>query len=643
MILIILLAAAVFFLSYSNGANDNFKGVATLYGSGTLSFKRALYLAAFATTAGSLLSLFLAGNLVKAFSGKGIVPDTLAGTPLLLLVVATASAFTIFLATRIGMPTSTTHAIVGSLFGIALVTQKAGMNWQAMGHVFFLPLVLSPFLAAGLSSAVYLFSRKVFSLAGISEEHCVCIENCGDGGQLQVQKDGTLALYGSSSPAMLKVDTVRNCAVHGGGKMTGVSTQKIRDAVHVFSAGTVCFSRAVNDTPKIAALLLAVSFINPSLGLVWVAAAMLAGGFFSAQKVAETVSRRITTLEPSQGLCANVTTAFLVLFASRFGLPVSTTHVSCGSIFGTGAARKSFVWKTAAGIVAAWLTTLPLAAALSAALFLLMSAPVSPLKPASAMAQGNYFSVKEYEDVLKHTVNSDGLVNYKALKIHREKLDAFIKNMEQLTLSAYESWSEKGKIVFWVNAYNAHVLRIIIEHYPIRSSFLKSVVFPKNSIQQISGVFDKLAFTVMGKKMTLDDIEHKTLRKKFNEPRTHTALVCAALSCPPLRNEPFTGDTLDAQLDDQTKKFLSSAKKFKMDRSSHVVYLSSIFKWFGEDFVKTFKPKSGYGKHSAKEKSVLHFISSYVNKSDGSFLEKGNFEIQYLKYDWTLNEFKEKK
>lgn len=633
MILTILLIAAVFFLSYSNGANDNFKGVATLYGSGTLSYRRALLLATLTTLAGSLVSLFFAQNLMKAFSGKGIVPDALAGTPLLLVVVAATSAFTIFLATRSGMPASTTHAIVGALFGIAFVTQRTGINWEAMARTFFLPLVVSPFLAAGLSSVVYLFSRKAFSVAGISEEACVCLENCGDGGQLQLQKGGTLALSSSSSLS-LKVDTVKNCAVHGGGRITGVSTQKMRDALHVFSAGTVCFSRAVNDTPKIAALLLAASFVNPSMGLVWVASAMLAGGIFSAKKVAETVSKRITNLEPEQGLCANVTTAFLVLFASRHGLPVSTTHVSCGSIFGIGAARKNFAAKTAAGIAAAWLTTLPVAALMSALLFV-FARPAIPAEKS--------FSYVPYANALQAFVTPDGLVRYKALKEKRAGLDAFIKTIEQLHPSVYEEWSENEKVAFWLNAYNAHVLRIILNHYPIKSSILKSVVFPKNSIQQISGVFSGLKFTVMGKTTTLDDIEHNTLRKKFSEPRIHLALVCAALSCPPLRNEPFTAEKLNAQLDDQTKNFLGNAKKFKIDRASGLVYLSSIFKWFGEDFLKTFKPKSGYGKHSAKEKSVLHFISVFMNKNDREFLEKGNYEIQYLKYDWTLNEEREKK
>lgn len=633
MTLIILLIAAVFFLSYANGANDNFKGVATLYGSGTLSYRRALFLATLTTLAGSLVSLFFAQNLMKAFSGKGIVPDALAGTPPLLVVVAAASAFTIFLATRSGMPASTTHAIVGALFGIAFVTQRTGINWDAMAHTFFLPLVVSPFLAAGLSFVATLLSQKALSFAGISEEACVCVETCANGKQVQVQSDGTLTLYGSSSLGV-KVDTVKNCAVHGEGKITGVSTKKIRDALHVFSAGTVCFSRAVNDTPKIAALLLAASFVNPSMALVWVAAAMLAGGFLSAKKVAETISLRITTLEPQEALCANVTTAFLVLFASNHGLPVSTTHVSCGSIFGAGAARKNVAARTAAGIAAAWLTTLPVAALTSALLFVFA-------RPAFTAEKS--FSYAPYANALQAFVTPDGLVRYKALKEKRAGLDAFIKNIEQLHPSVYDGWSENEKIAFWLNAYNAHVLRIIIEHYPIRASFFKSVVFPRNSIQQIPGVFSNLKFTVMGKSMTLDDIEHNTLRKKFNEPRIHMALVCAALSCPPLRTEPFIAEKLDAQLNDQTKKFLANAKKFNVARANRVVYVSSIFKWFGEDFIKTFKPKSGYGKHGAKENSVLHFVSRFVNKNDREFLEKGSFDVQYLKYDWTLNEEREKK
>jgi hypothetical protein len=143
---------------------------------------------------------------------------------------------------------------------------------------------------------------------------------------------------------------------------------------------------------------------------------------------------------------------------------------------------------------------------------------------------------------------------------------------------------------------------------------------------------------VLGEEITLDHIEHEVLRKEFNEPRIHVALVCAAMGCPPLRNEPFTGEDLDTQLDDQSKTFLANPEKFRIDRDAGTVYLSSIFEWFGEDFVMTYKPDEGYSGHSESERSVLKFASEYLGDEDARYLKEEAYEIEYLDYDWSLNE-----
>lgn len=170
------------------------------------------------------------------------------------------------------------------------------------------------------------------------------------------------------------------------------------------------------------------------------------------------------------------------------------------------------------------------------------------------------FNYDDYAATLKTYVNNQGMLNYKELKSNREKLDSFVFSVGRLNTESYEKWSEKKKIAFWLNIYNGLTLKAIIDNYPIKSSFFKARLYPKNSIRQISGVWDKLKFTVMGREMTLDEIEHKTLRKNFNEPRIHVALVCAAMGCPLLRNELYTGDKLDVQLNDQTHRFLQNTQ-----------------------------------------------------------------------------------
>ncbi len=242
-----------------------------------------------------------------------------------------------------------------------------------------------------------------------------------------------------------------------------------------------------------------------------------------------------------------------------------------------------------------------------------------------------------YAVALKSFVDDRGVVDYRGLKASRQQLDAFVGALSRINPVEYENWSDAQKVAMWINAYNGLTLQAIINHYPIKSSFISSLRYPRNSIRQISGVWDKLEFVVMGRKRTLDSIEHSTLRQRFNEPRIHMALVCAAMGCPPLRNQPYRADGLDAQLDDQARRFLSDPLKFRIDRDKKLVYMSSIFKWFGDDFIKTYGTEDFAG-HGAAERAVLNFISKHLTDSDRRYLRTQKYRIKYLSYDWSLNE-----
>ncbi len=248
------------------------------------------------------------------------------------------------------------------------------------------------------------------------------------------------------------------------------------------------------------------------------------------------------------------------------------------------------------------------------------------------------FDYDDYGPVLKSYVDDNGMVNYKELKSHREQLDAFAKRLETLEPTVYSGWDEQKKIAFWLNAYNGFTLKAIIDHYPIKSSFFKARLYPKNSIRQISGVWDKLKFPVMGRKRTLDEIEHEILRKEFNEPRIHMALVCAAMGCPPLRNEPYTGELLDEQLNDQASRFLKNPLRFRVDRKKKRVYLSPIFKWFGEDFIRTYGTDHKFRNYDKDERAVLNFVSGYLSEEIQNYLTDQELSVKHLDYDWSLNE-----
>lgn len=248
------------------------------------------------------------------------------------------------------------------------------------------------------------------------------------------------------------------------------------------------------------------------------------------------------------------------------------------------------------------------------------------------------FSYQDYAAVLRAYVDDQGMVDYEGLKAHRERLDAFAGSIGRLDPRVYDQWTEDEKIAFWINAYNSLTLEVIVTHYPIEPSFAAALLFPKNSILQIRGAWDELRFDVMGRSMTLDDIEHKTLRAQFNEPRIHMALVCAAKSCPTLRNEPYLGDVLEHQLQDQTRRFLRNPLKFKIEPTEDRILLSPIFKWFGEDFVRTYGGETTFTSRDETERAVLSFISQFLDENDRAYLVEGRYDIEYLDYDWSLNE-----
>ena len=263
-------------------------------------------------------------------------------------------------------------------------------------------------------------------------------------------------------------------------------------------------------------------------------------------------------------------------------------------------------------------------------------APLGKIPDARASQSDVDYS--DYAYILSTYVDEHGLVSYKELKADRKRLDTFTDAIGKLDPEVYEKWTEKEKIAFLINAYNALTLKLIIDHYPIEWSYTKVLLYPKNSIRQIDGAWDEIEFPFMRGKVTLDRIEHDILRKKFNEPRIHMALVCAAISCPYLRTEPYTAAKLDEQLDDQSRRFVKHPFQVKIHRANERIYLSSIFKWFGDDFVKTYGTDKKFTDYKENQRAVLNFISKYLPPEDVEYLEKGKAWIEYRQYNWALNE-----
>ncbi|MBN3897035.1 MAG: inorganic phosphate transporter [Nostoc sp. NOS(2021)] len=309
--LLISLFIATLFLAYSNGANDNFKGVATLFGSRTSSYQTAILWATFTTLAGAVAATFLASTLIKNFSAKGLVPDAIANAPEFHLAVAIAAGLTVLIATLMGFPISTTHSLTGAIVGAGLVAIGLKVNFTALGTSFILPLLLSPIIAIPLGAGIYSLSNYINSKFHLSVN------------------------------------------------------QKMIDTCHFVSAAIVSFVRGLNDTPKIVSLLLIIEYFSIQGGMITIAIAMALGGLLNSQKVALTMSEKITSMNHTQGLSANIVTGVLVIAASRFGLPVSTTYVSVGSIFGVGLIGKKSNMRVFSQILLSWILTFPTAAIIS--------------------------------------------------------------------------------------------------------------------------------------------------------------------------------------------------------------------------------------------------------------------------------------
>jgi PiT family inorganic phosphate transporter len=370
MTVLVLLCLFALFVAYANGANDNFKGVATLYGANVAGYRTALAIATVATFLGCVASVFIAQELIQAFSGKGLVSDTLAASSAFLLAVAAGAGSTVLLATFLGLPISTTHSLTGALVGGGLMAAGADLNLGVLGSAFFLPLLLSPAIAILLTMPLYKIGHGLGVRLGITKESCVCVAPGQFVPVAAFAEANVTPVPETRNPGpLVVVGTAPSCMDKYNGSVFGLTAQKLIDSVHYASAAAVSFARGLNDGPKIIGLLLVIEALNLQVSMLALAAAMAVGGWLNGRKVAITMSKKISRMNDGQALSANLVTAFMVIFASRFGMPVSTTHVSVGSITGIGIVNGSADRTVIGEILLAWLLTLPVAAAISASVY----------------------------------------------------------------------------------------------------------------------------------------------------------------------------------------------------------------------------------------------------------------------------------
>lgn len=370
----ILTFVLVLSLAFANGANDVSKAIATLVGSGVADYRTAIVWGTWWTIVGASLSGLVATAMVKTFS-QGLLMSDAAGLPALGPSVLAGAVVWVLVASRTGLPVSTTHALTGAIVGAGFMAfGSQGLVWTGIGKKIVLPLLLSPVLA--LTAAV-LVHHLIRALAARWEGTCLCVMPTAKALVMIDAHGMTRTLFQATGLGQPVVDVSAQCDRAG---LNGITIGL--DSIHWVSSGLASLARGMNDAPKIAAILLlgSAAALWPNSGLqsaalIGVAVAMGVGSYVGGLRVTQVLAEKVTRMDHSEGLSANLTTSSLVLVSAVMGLPVSTTHVSSSAIIGIGLlnAVRTVRWSTVRDMVLAWIVTLPVSAILSALAYLLLT------------------------------------------------------------------------------------------------------------------------------------------------------------------------------------------------------------------------------------------------------------------------------
>ena len=227
----------------------------------------------------------------------------------------------------------------------------------------------------------------------------------------------------------------------------------------------------------------------------------------------------------------------------------------------------------------------------------------------------------KFERLLTHYVDQEGQMDYARLKQNADSV--LTPYLQQLSEMNPAGWSRDARLALWINAYNAYTLKLILDHYPTSTIWATTPGPAKPSKEKSPFKLD--VGQVADTTRTLDEIEHEVIRKRFDEPRIHFAVVCAAVSCPRLRREAFTGPRLDAQLDDQARTFLHDDSKNRIPAGDDRIALSRILKWYGQDF----GPST-----DALQQSLARYFEGQVRDR----LSRADYTVDFRPYDWSLND-----
>jgi hypothetical protein len=268
------------------------------------------------------------------------------------------------------------------------------------------------------------------------------------------------------------------------------------------------------------------------------------------------------------------------------------------------------------------------------ALVIAAAVPAWPLvAPQGTVAPGDAFH-RPLDELLDLYVR-DGYVYYRAMKSDRGRLDRYVAALD-VPSDTYARWSRDHQLAFWLNAYNAFVLRTVLDAYPIRG---RSDQYPAVSIRQISGAFERRPHRAAGRSVTLDEIE-KTVLPEFKEPRAYLALGRGAAGSGRLRSEAYTAGRLAAQLDSVRREFLLDESMIRIDRVAGQISVTPIVSWHEAEFTSAYDPgaEGPFAQRSSVERALLAFIQPHMLPLEKAFVQKNEFRVTYHAFDWRLND-----
>lgn len=223
---------------------------------------------------------------------------------------------------------------------------------------------------------------------------------------------------------------------------------------------------------------------------------------------------------------------------------------------------------------------------------------------------------------------SNGLVDYEGLLGERSDLAQYLGQVAAVEPETYDRFTMDERLAFLINVYNAYTIELILDHYPV------------SSIQEIPKAWDAFQWPLLSGSFSLNQIEHELIRREFNEPRIHLALVCAAKGCPPLIPNAYRHDLLEQQLASASRAYLSDRRRNRLDQNKATLYISKVFEWYAEDFVPLWgkSPVPEGAVDTPTHRALIGFFIEYMPEADADYLESNPVRVETLDYDWTLND-----